>query len=66
MRIGEIESSAEYQMDEHFKFLEPDFGFPICKKFVNFPIWKAPEIFNYENSKNSKILQFGKFRKSSI
>ena len=38
MRIGEIESSAEYQMDEHFKFLEPDFGFPICKKFVNFPI----------------------------
>ena len=65
MRIGKIASSAKYRMDEQFQncqFFEPNFDFPNSKilKFLNFPIWTIPKTSSFKNSKN---LQFGKFKK---
>ena len=77
MRIGEIATSAEYQMDEQFRsrqFLGANFGFPNWKnsrnllifqfrQFQTFPIRKTQKISNLKKSKN---LEFWKFQKLPI
>ena len=68
MRIGKIVNNAEYRMDEKFQNWEffSQILFSKLKrfwKFIHFPIWPVPKIFNLENS---DYLQFRKFNKLSI
>ena len=66
MKMGEIASCTEYQMDERFhncQFFEPNFDFPNRRisKFFNFRIWTIPKTSNLESSKNFGFWKFQKF-----